>query len=96
MGTDEEEHLAWSAGEGEVSMGDPVKLRSDQGRSLVTRLAEDLPVLVEVRFQRSGTSSDWYLCRTDKKLNELLKRATAFAPGTQLCFKSVDDLDQST
>lgn len=47
------------------------------------------PVLVEVRFPRMGTSSDWYLL---DELEELEKIWEKLGPGVELYFQSVWDV----
>lgn len=50
------------------------------------------PVLVEVRFPRSGTSPDWHLLEDAEELDALLQK---LAPGVELSLTSVWDLDDS-
>lgn len=67
------------------------KLGTAAARDLVAKLAEQLPLLVEVRFPGCGTSSDWYVCSTDEQWEELLAR---FPSDRILVVKSVRDLNQ--
>jgi len=47
------------------------------------------PVLVEVRFPKMGTSSDWFLCESLAALEAILER---LGPGAELHLNSVWDL----
>lgn len=47
------------------------------------------PVLVEVRFPKMGTSSDWFLCENMADLEEVLDR---LGPGVEIHLNSVWDL----
>ena len=47
------------------------------------------PVLVEVRFPKMGTSSDWFLCETMAALEDVLDR---LSPGVEVHLSSVWDL----
>jgi hypothetical protein len=51
--------------------------------------AKSSPVLVEVRFPRMATSSDWYLCEVADDLGQVLARVGA---GAELRLSSVWDL----
>ena len=51
------------------------------------------PVLVEVRFPRSGTSPDWYLFEESEQFDALVAK---LAPGAELFLISVWDLKQGT
>lgn len=50
---------------------------------------EKPPVLVEVRFPKMGTSSDWYLCENTCGLDAILER---LGPGVEVHLSSVWDL----
>lgn len=50
---------------------------------------EKAPVLVEVRFPRMGTSSDWFLCENAATLGAILDR---LGPGVEVHLSSVWDL----
>jgi hypothetical protein len=50
---------------------------------------EKPPVLVEVRFPKMGTSSDWFLCETAAALDAILDR---LGPGADVHLSSVWDL----
>ena len=50
---------------------------------------EKPPVLVEVRFPKMGTSSDWFLCEDAAALDVILDR---LGPGAELHLNSVWDL----
>jgi len=50
------------------------------------------PILVEVRFPRMGTSSDWYLCEEESELFALVNRLGA---GAEIHLSSVWDLRNS-
>jgi hypothetical protein len=50
---------------------------------------EKPPVLVEVRFPKMGTSSDWFLCENAAALDAILDR---LAPGAEVHLSSVWDL----
>jgi hypothetical protein len=59
-------------------------------REQVAALFRDrAPVLVEVRFPRMGTSSDWYLFESNDELDELRRR---LGPGVELHLASVWDV----
>jgi hypothetical protein len=47
------------------------------------------PVLVEVRFPKMGTSSDWYLLEEEEQLEQVLER---LGSGVELHLSSVWDL----
>jgi len=47
------------------------------------------PILVEVRFPRSGTSSDWYLCDEVEEFQAIVAKVAA---GTEFFLDSVWDL----
>ena len=47
---------------------------------------EEPPVLVEVRFPKMGTSSDWFLCETVVALDAILDR---LGPGVEVHLSSV-------
>jgi hypothetical protein len=66
--------------------------------STVVAAAEKLfddkpPVLVEVRFPKMGTSSDWFLCEDMAALEEVLERLGA---GVEVHLNSVWDLKNSS
>ena len=50
---------------------------------------EKPPVLVEVRFPKMGTSSDWFLCEDAAALDAILER---LGPGVEIHLSSVWDL----
>ena len=50
---------------------------------------EKPPILVEVRFPRMGTSSDWFLCESATALDAILDR---LGPGAEVHLRSVWDL----
>ena len=50
---------------------------------------EEPPVLVEVRFPKMGTSSDWFLCENVTALDAILDR---LGPGVEIHLRSVWDL----
>ena len=50
---------------------------------------EKPPILVEVRFPRMGTSSDWFLCENAAALDAILDR---LGPGAEVHLSSVWDL----
>ncbi len=54
---------------------------------------EKPPVLVEVRFPRMGTSSDWFLCENATALDAILDR---LGPGAEIHLRSVWDLKSSS
>ena len=51
------------------------------------------PILVEVRFPRMGTSSDWHLCEDRDDLNPILER---LGPGCEVRLHSVWDMTDPT
>jgi hypothetical protein len=66
--------------------------RSDTSavRTAVAKLFDDKPpVLVEVRFPKMGTSSDWFLCEGQAALEAILERLAA---GAEVHLSSVWDL----
>lgn len=67
---------------------------TDAARAAVTRLfADKPPVLVEVRFPKMGTSSDWFLCEDEDELAPILDR---LAPGAEVHLHSVWDVRDAT
>ena len=63
----------------------------DAVREQVSVLFRDrAPVLVEVRFPKMGTSSDWYLFETEQELDNLRRR---LSPGVELHLASTWDVD---
>ncbi len=67
-------------------------LRSDANTVLtvVGKLFDEKPpVLVEVRFPKMGTSSDWFLCENAAALDAILDR---LGPGVEVHLSSVWDL----
>ena len=50
---------------------------------------EKPPVLVEVRFPKMGTASDWFLCENAAALDAILDR---LGPGVEIHLGSVWDL----
>jgi hypothetical protein len=73
-------------------MSKQTPIGSSSGLRQLNELRESLPVLIEVRFVRLGTSSDWHLCSTDEELDALIERV---APGHLLIAVPVLNLDQS-
>ena len=55
-----------------------------------TLFRERAPVLVEVRFPRMGTSSDWYLFETEHELQQLQQRLGA---GVEIHLASAWDIE---
>jgi hypothetical protein len=74
-------------------MNDPIDVKSERGRQRLVSLRQNLPVLVQVRFPRMGTSPDWDLCRTEEELDSLLERV---GPHCEFAIVSVDDLSQQS
>jgi len=64
---------------------------SELSEALSESLYRELPVLIEARFPRMGTQSDWHLCSTDEELDELLSR---LGEGARLLAVPVDNLNQ--
>lgn len=67
-------------------------LSSDRNTVLTTvgkLFDEKPPVLVEVRFPKMGTSSDWFLCENAAALDAILYR---LGPGVEIHLSSVWDL----
>ena len=54
---------------------------------------EKPPILVEVRFPKMGTASDWFLCENTAALDAILDR---LGPGAEVHFSSVWDLKNPT
>jgi hypothetical protein len=50
---------------------------------------EKPPILVEVRFPKMGTSSDWFFCENKAALDVILDR---LGPGAEIHLSSVWDL----
>jgi hypothetical protein len=66
---------------------------STEARSAVAALFENAPaVLVEVRFPRSGTSPDWYLCEDEEQLDKIVDRLPR---GAEVYLNNVQDLKNS-
>jgi hypothetical protein len=64
--------------------------KKTQERAAISALFNDSPpVLVEVRFSKSGTSPDWYLCEVETELDHILER---LGSGAELYLSSVWDL----
>ena len=71
-------------------MGKVLFCTSSEAKAAISKLFENSPpVLVEVRFLRSGTSPDWYLCEEEENLEQILERLGA---GVELHLSSVWDL----
>ena len=51
------------------------------------------PILVEVRFPKMGTASDWFLCENAAALDAILDR---LGPGVEVHLGSVWDLKNPT
>jgi hypothetical protein len=63
---------------------------STEAKAAISTLFENAPpVLVEVRFPRSGTSPDWYLCEEEEQFEQILERLSS---GVELHISSVWDL----
>ncbi len=62
---------------------------SVEAKVALSGLFEQAPVLVEVRFPRMGTAPDWYLCKEEEELEEILQR---LGRGVELHLVSVWDL----
>jgi hypothetical protein len=63
---------------------------SMEAKELVSKLLDNFPpVLVEVRFPKSGTSPDWHLCQDRDEFEEILESLGA---GAELHISSVWDL----
>ena len=63
---------------------------TDSARAAISALFNDKsPVLVEVRFPKMGTSSDWFLCEEVADLDTILER---LGPGVEVHLSSVWDL----
>ena len=54
---------------------------------------EKPPILVEVRFPKMGTASDWFLCENAAALDAILDR---LGPGVEVHLGSVWDLKNPT
>ncbi len=66
---------------------------STEAKAAVSALFSNFPpVLVEVRFPRSGTSPDWYLWDDEEEFEQILER---LGPGAELHLNSVWDLKNS-
>ena len=71
-------------------MGNSISIGSAEGQRMISTLFDNTPpVLVEVRFPKSGTSPDWYLCGAEEELEEIVGR---LSPGVELFISSVWDL----
>lgn len=71
-------------------MTDSSDSRVSDLRKLVSEaFDEGEPLLIEVRFPRMGTSSDWYLCREEEELEQILGQ---LAPNVEVYASSVWDL----
>lgn len=66
-------------------LSDPKTVRTAVGKLF----DEKPPVLVEVRFPKMGTSSDWFLCENAAALDAILDR---LGPGVEIHLSSVWDL----
>jgi hypothetical protein len=61
-----------------------------EAKKMVSRLLDaSPPVLVEVRFPKSGTSPDWHLCQDQDEFDDLMESLGA---GAELHISSVWDL----
>lgn len=56
---------------------------------LVTLFQDQSPVLVEVRFPKMGTASDWFLCEDEGDFDAILARLSA---GAEIHMSSVWEL----
>jgi hypothetical protein len=67
------------------------------GKTVLTAVGklfdEKPPVLVEVRFPKMGTSSDWFLCENATALDAVLDR---LGTGVEVHITSVRDLKHSS
>jgi hypothetical protein len=70
----------------ETITGLPASVREQ----LAALFRERAPVLVEVRFPRMGTASDWHMFETEEEFEQLRRR---LAPGVELHLASVWDLE---
>jgi hypothetical protein len=71
-------------------MGTSFLLGSDALRTAAEKLfGEKPPVLVEVRFPKMGTSSDWFLCEDVDAVDAVFAR---LGPGAEVHLSSVWDL----
>jgi hypothetical protein len=66
-------------------LSDPSAVRTAVGKLF----AEKPPALVEVRFPKMGTASDWFLCEDAAALDAILDR---LGPGAEVHLSSVWDL----
>jgi hypothetical protein len=67
--------------------------QSSEAKEKITSLFKNSPpLLVEVRFPKSGTSPDWYLCEEEEELETIIE---AVGPGVELHVSSVWDLQNS-
>jgi len=57
--------------------------------AIVQLIQQKPPILVEIRFPKSGTSPDWRLCEDEDQLDQVLER---LGPGAELHISSVWDL----
>ena len=71
---------------GEIITGLPAAVREQ----VLALFRDRPPVLVEVRFPRMGTSSDWYLFEAEEELGELRRR---LGPGVELHMVSAWDVE---
>lgn len=63
---------------------------SSEARNALSKLFDNPPILIEVRFPRMGTSSDWYFCQEAEEFEEILRR---LGPGVEVQLVSVWELD---
>jgi hypothetical protein len=63
---------------------------STEAKEMVSRLLDKSPpVLVEVRFPKSATSPDWYLCHDREEFDEIM---ASLGTGAEMHISSVWDL----
>jgi hypothetical protein len=74
----------------EIAMNQQSLLESGEVRKRINSLIKSTPpVLVEVRFPKAATSSDWYLCQEESELDEIIEH---LGPGSEVHVSSVWDL----
>jgi len=75
---------------GKMNSKKEVDLKSPDASERISDLFRNAPILAEITFRRSGTSSDYYLCQTEDEFAELLNRL----PDRQEFYLTcVDDLE---
>jgi hypothetical protein len=77
----------------EMAMNQQSLLESGEVRKQMNSLIRNTPpVLVEVRFPKAATCSDWYLCQEESELDDIIER---LGPGSEVHVSSVWDLTNS-